>query len=62
MNGKSFPGAKKMPPMLDLFGRSASTAKRTNDRLDAAALLEVLKALRAHSAVFWCERMNSGAA
>lgn len=52
---KSFTGAP------DLFGMEAPT-KRTNDRLEAAALLEVLKALRAHPAVSWCERMNSGAA
>jgi len=35
--------------------------KRTNDRPEAAALMEVLKALRAHPAVSWVERMNSGA-
>ncbi len=46
----------------DLFGMAASPTKRTNDRPEAAALLEVLKALRAHPAVSWCERMNSGAA
>lgn len=51
---KSFSGA-------DLFGMEAPT-KRSNDRPEAAALLEVLKALRAHPAVSWCERMNSGAA
>ena len=55
MNGKSFSGA-------DLFGMVASPAKRTNDRPEAAALVEVLKALKAHPAVVWCERMNSGAA
>ena len=27
----------------------------------AAALVEVLKALRSHKAIAWCERMNSGA-
>ena len=52
---KSFSGA------LDLFGMEIPT-KRTNDRPEAAALSEVLKALRAHPAVVWCERMNSGAA
>jgi hypothetical protein len=52
---KSFPGAP------DLFGMEA-TIKRTNDRPEAAALCEVLKALKAHPAVVWCERMNSGAA
>jgi hypothetical protein len=52
---KSFPGAP------DLFGMEAPT-KRTNDRPEAAALVEVLKALKAHPAVSWCERMNTGAA
>lgn len=47
--------------MTDLFGME-STPKRTNDRPEAAALCEVLKALRAHPAVSWCERMNTGAA
>jgi len=45
----------------DLFGLE-QTDKRTNDRPEAAALLEVLKAVRAHRLVAWCERMNSGAA
>lgn len=47
---------------VDLFGMAASPTKRTNDRPEAAALCEVLKALNAHPAVAWCERMNSGAA
>ena len=54
MTEKSFSGT-------DLFGMDAP-AKRTNDRPEAAALCEVLKALRAHPAVVWCERMNTGAA
>lgn len=54
MTEKSFPGA-------DLFGMEAPT-KRTNNKPEAAALCEVLKALKAHPAVIWCERMNSGAA
>lgn len=54
MTDKSFSGA-------DLFGMEAPT-KRTHDRTEAAALCEVLKALHAHPAVSWCERMNSGAA
>ena len=45
----------------DLFGLEQST-QRTNDRPEAAALVEVLKALRAHPAVAWCERQNTGAA
>lgn len=34
---------------------------RKNAKPEAAALVEVLKALRTHPAVAWCERMNSGA-
>lgn len=45
---------------LDLFGL-APQRPRTLDRKEAAALLEVLQALRAHPAVAWCERMNSAA-
>ncbi len=55
MTEKSFSGA------TDLLGDCIPT-KRTNDKPEAAALVEVLKALRAHPAVIWCERMNSGAA
>ena len=47
--------------MNDLFGLE-QTERRMHDGKEAAALLEVLKALRAHPAVVWCERMNSGAA
>lgn len=47
--------------MLDLFGLEQQP-KRSNDRPESAALVEVLKALRAHPAIAWCERMNSGAA
>jgi hypothetical protein len=47
--------------MLDLFGADIAPTKRTNDRPEAAALLEVLKALRTHPAVAWAERQNSGA-
>ncbi len=36
-------------------------APRKNNRPEAAALVEVLKTLHGHSAVAWCERMNSGA-
>jgi hypothetical protein len=54
MTDKSFSGA-------DLFGMEQQP-KRTNDRPESAALIEVLKALKAHPAVVWCERMNSGAA
>ena len=50
-----------LPPATDLFGQETPT-KRTNAAPEAAALCEVLRALRAHPAVSWCERMNSGAA
>ena len=45
----------------DLFGLEQQPP-RTNSRPEAAALVEVLKALRTHPAVAWCERMNTGAA
>ena len=45
----------------DLFGLEQQNP-RTNSRPEAAALVEVLKALRTHPAVAWAERMNSGAA
>ncbi len=47
--------------MGDLFGMER-TQPRVLDRKEAAALVEVLQALRTHPAVAWCERMNSGAA
>jgi len=51
----------RLPLAVDLFGMEAPT-KRTNNKPEAAALCEVLKALRSHPAVSWCERMNTGAA
>ncbi len=45
----------------DLFGLEQQTPRK-NSRPEAAALVEVLKALRTHPAVAWAERMNSGAA
>jgi len=45
----------------DLLGQEIQSPKRTNNRPEAAALVEVLMALSAHPAVAWCERMNSGA-
>ena len=45
----------------DLFGLERAPP-RILDRKEAAALVEVLQALRTHPAVAWCERMNSGAA
>ena len=47
--------------MIDLFGLEQQP-KRIHDNPEAAALVEVLKALNTHPAVAWCERMNSGAA
>ena len=47
--------------MIDLFGLEQQSPRK-NDRPEAAALVEVLKALNTHAAVAWCERMNSGAA
>ena len=47
--------------MVDLFGQETPT-KRTNDRPEAAALAEVLKALSVHPGVAWAHRCNSGAA
>lgn len=44
---------------LDLFGLEQQQP-RSLDRKEAAALLEVRQALRAHPAVAWCERMNCG--
>jgi hypothetical protein len=47
--------------MPDLLGDNFPLV-RTNGRPESAALVEVLKALRAHPAVALCERMNRGAA
>ena len=47
--------------MTDLFGPEQTT-KRKHDRPEAAALVEVLKAVKAHPLVAWAERQNSGAA
>ena len=44
--------------MIDLFGLEQQP-KRIHDKPEAAALLEVLKALNTHPAVAWCQRMNS---
>ena len=47
-------------PMLDLLGLEQAQPRRP-ERKEAAALVEVLQALRTHPAVAWCERMNFGA-
>ena len=49
-------------PNTDLLGHEIQSPKRANNRPEAAALLEVLKAVRAHPLVAWAERQNSGAA
>jgi len=54
-------GKKPTEAVLDLLG-DAVVDKRTNDKPEAAALHEVMLALRAHPAVCWVERMNTGAA
>lgn len=51
----------KRQEQANLFGEKQSTPVK-NGRPEAAALIEVLKSLRNHSAVAWCERQNSGAA
>lgn len=49
------------PLQDDLFGEPQQSAPRKNDRPEAAALFEVLRALRNHPAVAWVHRQNSGA-
>lgn len=57
-----FRGVPSVPrPEIDLLGDEIQKPHK-NSRPEAAALLEVLKALRAHHAVAWAERMNSGTA
>ena len=57
-----FRGVPGVPtPKTDLLGHEIQRPKR-NSRPEAAALVEVLKALRVHPLVAWAERMNSGAA
>lgn len=52
---------QRTTPETDLLGDEIQNP-RCNSRPEAAALAEVLKALKAHPAVAWAERMNSGAA
>ena len=47
---------------LELFGHESVLTARTKGGLEAAALVEMLKALRNHPYVVWCERQNTGAA
>ena len=54
----------KRPEQAALFADlpEAPPAPRVNDRPEAAALAEVVQALRHHPLVAWCERQNSGVA
>lgn len=57
--------AARRPEQVALFGDAipeAPPAPRVNDRLEAAALAEVLQALKHHPLVAWVERQNSGVA
>ena len=45
----------------DLFGCEIDKPRRKSSRPEAAALREVLRVLRNHPAVAWCERQNTGA-
>ena len=47
---------------VDLLGDDLPLERKQNARPEAAALVEVLKALENHNAVAWVKRMNSGAA
>ena len=47
---------------IDLLGDAVTPVRAKPTLAEAGALVEVLKALRAHPAVAWVERMNSGAA
>ncbi len=47
-------------PVLDLLGDEVQP-RRHHSRPEAAALREVLAALRSHPRVAWCERQNTGA-
>lgn len=47
--------------MIDLLG-DAIPLERKNAKPEAAALKEVMLALRAHHSVVWCERMSTGTA
>lgn len=52
---------RKRPEQTCLFGDPQQRAPRQHDRPEAAALYEVMQALRNHPAVAWAERQNSGA-
>jgi hypothetical protein len=61
MQGATEMTKKSFSAGVDLFGL-AQTPKRHNDRPESAALIEVLRAIKAHPLVAWAERMNSGCA
>ena len=50
-----------MNPIQTALFDGEEPAPRTNDRPEAGALAEVLKALRTHPGVAWVERQNTGA-
>jgi len=49
------------PSEIDLFESLNAPVKPPNLKLEAGALIEVLRALKSHSCVAWCERQNTGA-
>ncbi len=55
-------GAKEWRMSTDLFGFETVPTKRPNDKPEARALAEVLKALHGHPLVAWAHRQNTGAA
>ena len=60
--GVPFVPIPKQAPDTDLLGHEIQLQKRINNRPEAAALVEVLKAVKTHPLVAWAERQNSGAA
>ena len=61
MAGKGIECLSLVHIMADLLGDDLPMV-RTNACPEAAALVEVLRTLRGHAMVAWCERMNTGAA
>ena len=47
-------------PECDLFGTAVTPVRQPNQKPEAAALIEVLSALRAHPGVAWAKRQNTG--
>jgi hypothetical protein len=48
-------------PEIDLLGCVIQPVRQPNRRLEGNALIEVLRALKSHSSVAWCQRLNTGA-